>query len=607
MDEIMNRRTFSLQSDQLLLKEVIKKEFLAIEIWAVNDDNPNNNFSHFVAEDLNQSLASFVDKPILGYFAQGDFKAHEGKVAKDPENDITYWDNSKGEQILGVIRSKDKVEVREKDGKKWIVVSAVLWSNYNYHQIKKIIKDKHKQVSVEIYVVDSYFTDLEGNKLKAVELKTENNKKILIIKDDEGKEKSLPYGRFIEHITKFNLSGITILGSKMGIPIKPGVEGASLSVLDEKGKELFSRQQQALCFAYQKLDGEVEETDVNTFSKEDGGTMDNQDLNTGAQAPETENFAKEAVENTNEIPKLEQNADEGAENQCQNQEQNPQDANCQNSENCAKESCGEDGAPEENCKMEGEPEQECGNKMDQNCDQNCDNPGATEKPLEQNSEEAVNADLVEKNCDNCDGKEGFAAEPASATEESSADTSTQKYEDGEGGAEGPAGHSEEEYADLLSKYNELETAFEASQQALAAQEKRVAEMEDELKKVKMDCNEYLSVKEKYETENTELRTTIASLLSEKRYEQAKELMSQNGLTQEQRLAFLKKCQDGEYNDSYDNLKKDIALAYFDFNQTSSSTSHQAEDFSVSLTRTTPAAKSGRKSRAETLASYASGH
>ena len=289
-EKLLSKQTFDLQSDRILLKEIIKKEFLAIEIWAINDDNPNNNYSHFVADDYSKSLPSFINKPILGYFAQGDFKAHEGKNAKDEEMDVTYWDNK--EQILGFIRDKDKVEVREKEGKKWIVTTAVLWSNYNYHQIKKIIKDRRKKVSVEINVEDAYFTDLNGNKLNAIELKNDHT---LIVKDEEGKELKYKYGTYIEHITQFDLSGITILGSKMGTPIKEGIEGASLSLLDEMGKALFSRQQQALSFAYQKLDGEDEGVEANiNFSKEDKGEMDNQDLNVGVQeATVTENFAEQ--------------------------------------------------------------------------------------------------------------------------------------------------------------------------------------------------------------------------------------------------------------------------------------------------------------------------
>ena len=125
MDEqLMNgRRTFSLPSDQVLLLDIIKIEFLSIEIWAINDDNPNNNYSHFIADNFKDSIGSFVDKPILGYFSQGDFKAHEGKMTKDPETEVMFWDN--GEQILGLIRGKDKVEIKEKDGKQWITTTAL--------------------------------------------------------------------------------------------------------------------------------------------------------------------------------------------------------------------------------------------------------------------------------------------------------------------------------------------------------------------------------------------------------------------------------------------------------------------------------------------------
>lgn len=616
MDEqLMNgRRTFSLPSDQVLLLDIIKKEFLSIEIWAINDDNPNNNYSHFIANNFKDSIGSFVDKPILGYFSQGDFKAHEGKMTKDPETEVMFWDN--GEQILGLIRGKDKVEIKEKDGKQWITTTAVLWTRYNYHQIKKILKDKHKTVSVEINVEDSYFTDLEGNKLNAVELKTDNNKKVLVVKDENEKLVNIPYGKFIEHIKKFDLLGITILGSKMGVPIKPGITGASLSITDEQGNEAFTRQQQALCFAYQQLDNETE-TDVNTFSKEDEGEMNDQDSNIGMSAqpenvandtkklPEMEQNSAARENDSPNLPEMEKNEaelncgngnfeGEGQENQCNNQEPV---AECQSQENRTTEGCencdpadddaNDDQDPEDNCKMaasEGDtdgdskvPEMECG-----------DGDGVG----------------MENNCDNnyCGGEKGFAAEPASANE-----ASTQQYDDsGVGGAEGQTGHSEEDYASLLSKYDELMSNYESSQQALAAQETRVAEMENELEKVRKDCNEYLSVKETLEAKNAELSTAISQLLSEKRYEQAKELMSQQGLTQEQRMTFLKDCQDGKYNDSFDNLKKEIALAYFDFNNQSSS--RTTEDFAVNLlkTTTTNSAPKQTVSRSEKLAAYAKG-
>ena len=595
-EKLLGKQRFDLQSDRLLLKEIIKKEFLAIEIWAINDDDPNNNYSHFVAEDYARSLPSFVDKPILGYFAQGDFKAHEGQIAKDDEMDISYWDNSKGEQILGFIRDKDKVEVREKEGKKWIVTTAVLWSNYNYHQIKKIIKDKRKKVSVEIEVEDGYFTNLNGERLNAIELK---NDRTLIVKNNEGHEERYKYGTYIEHITKFDLSGITILGSKMGMPIKEGIEGASLSILDEMGKALFSRQQQALCFAYQKLDGQSDGVDANiTFSKEDKGEMDNQDLNVETLGtPTSENFeAKQPEEIEDKGATLDEPGD--AIKMEENQE-------CKMEENCKMDEheCKLDGEVEDNCKLQQENQEQENSDADghsENCaEEVC--PDCGKDPCECSATEDQNCKLAEdeENDDDDD-------DPANDTDDNCKNCKFEESTNDDHSADGPPGNSEEDYAVLLSKYNETKAALNECQEALAAQEKKYADQEAEFAKIKDDCDNYLELNKKYEVELEELRKAVFAMVSEKRFEQAKELMSQNGLTQEQRAAFLTKCQNGEYNESYESLKKDIALAYFDYNNGTSAKRNSDDDFSVSLTPSKNSVKSAPKTRAERLADYANG-
>ena len=603
-EKLLSKQTFDLQSDRILLKEIIKKEFLAIEIWAINDDNPNNNYSHFVADDYSKSLPSFINKPILGYFAQGDFKAHEGKNAKDEEMDVTYWDNK--EQILGFIRDKDKVEVREKEGKKWIVTTAVLWSNYNYHQIKKIIKDRRKKVSVEINVEDAYFTDLNGNMLKAIELK---NDKTLIVKDEEGKELKYKYGTYIEHITQFDLSGITILGSKMGIPIKEGIEGASLSLLNEMGKALFSRQQQALSFAYQKLDGKDEGVDANiNFSKEDKGEMDNQDLHVDIQNLAAENLGKLPEDVEDKGATLDEPGDEikmkevKEEQKQENHEQENSEADG-HSEKCA-EGC-EDGECncDNNCKnAEEDPEDDDHEDDDVHEDEckNCKN--SAEDPV--NECKNAEGELPKDNCNNCKNAEESDTDPATGVEDNCNNCKFEEGTNDDHSADGQTGNSEEDYAVLLSKYNETKAALEESQEALAAQEKKFAEQEEQMAKIKADCDNYLEVKKNYEVELEELRKAVFAMTAEKRSEQVLELMSQNGLTQEQRAAFLKKCQDGEYNNSFDDLKRDVALAYFDFNNNGTSAKRNSDDdFSVSLTSTQTPVKT-TKSRKERMADYA---
>jgi len=563
-EKLMGKRTFDLQSDEVLLKKYVEKQVLEIEIWAINDDNPNRNYSHFVAEDFEKNIPTFINKPILGYFSQGDFKAHEGTNKRDVENDIEYFDNQ--EQILGFIRANDKVEVREKDGKKWIVTTAILLTRYNYPQIKKIIKDRHKKVSVEVNIEDAYFTDLNGEFLNAVELKNDKNRTLVVI-NDEGKEEYYKFGTYIEHITRFDLSGITILGSKGGIPIKEGIEGASLSLLDVMEKGLFSRQQQALSFAYQQFDGvdcTTEGVVADKFSKEDKGEMDNQDLNV------------ELVMSEDKIDDDCQQVDQMQEHSAD--EVNPEEKECNELE-CheEKQDCDDDDDEE----IEEGKEEECKNSAEEP-EQNC------------------NHELEEQECKNCDNNEVFTeTETEPATDEVLANTESYS-EDLVENAEVQNVVSKEEYDSLLSKYDEAIKSLEECQAALATQENKYADQEKEMERIKEDCDNYLEVNKKYEVEIKEMKEAMFTMIAEKRSEQALELMSQEGLTVDQRTDFLNRCQKGEYNDSFELLKKDVALAYFDNTRINVSRNSSLNDFSAPLIHNT-VEQSAPKSRKERMA------
>ena len=108
---------FELNSDQIRVRDILgKKHFLEIEIFAISDENPNRNRSHFTLEAMKNGLESFKNKPILGFFNKGDFVSHQGRANYDPEYDLEYWDNSDGEQILGFIRDEDQIEIVERNG-----------------------------------------------------------------------------------------------------------------------------------------------------------------------------------------------------------------------------------------------------------------------------------------------------------------------------------------------------------------------------------------------------------------------------------------------------------------------------------------------------------
>ena len=149
----MNQRMiFELSPKQLKYKDILNKDFIELEIYAISDINPNRNGSHFTLEALQDAVASgnFKNKPIVGFFDKGDFGEHDGKMRYDSELDENYWDTDYGERILGFIRESDKVEVVQKGGLNWIKFTCVLCVQYCYKQVRKLLKDKTKKVSVEI-------------------------------------------------------------------------------------------------------------------------------------------------------------------------------------------------------------------------------------------------------------------------------------------------------------------------------------------------------------------------------------------------------------------------------------------------------------------------
>lgn len=228
-------KCFELDSNQIRIRDILNdKNFLEIEIFAISDANPNRNRSHFTLESMQKGLESFNDKPILGFFnKQGDFESHNGRVAYDPEEQVDYWDNSNGEQILGFIRQTDRKEIVERDGLHWICCTAMIYTQYNYKQVKKLLKDRKKKVSVEIAVLDSEMVD------------------------------------DIEYIKEFDLKGITILGSRNGIQVKEGIEGAGLSILEVFDAARFSGQKQTIIQAYSQLEDDEKNKEDGNLAIED--------------------------------------------------------------------------------------------------------------------------------------------------------------------------------------------------------------------------------------------------------------------------------------------------------------------------------------------------
>lgn len=220
MENEIKTMKFELNSKQLKYRDILNKEFLELEVWAISDINPNRNNSHFTKESMENALSSFKNKPIVGLFQKDDFVDHAGKIDYDNELHKQFWNVESGERILGVIRESDPVELVEKDGLNWIKFRCILWVQYCYKQVRKLLKDRTKKVSVEI-----------------------------TIKNSEEDEKG------VLQINEFVLNGVTILGTKNGRKVIEAIPDAHLSILEDlEENESFNEQKKMLTFAYQQID-----------------------------------------------------------------------------------------------------------------------------------------------------------------------------------------------------------------------------------------------------------------------------------------------------------------------------------------------------------------
>ena len=237
---------FEVDGSQIDFKSLLKKEFLELTMKPISTANPNRNNSWFTRESLIASKETFKNKPILGYFENGDFVSHNGEWKEDPETDLDYWDTTgaKGERPIGLIRENDEVQIVDdpKTGLSWVVLTCALWTQYNYKQVKRLLKDAKKAKQ-------------NGGPVKNVSVEVD-------ITDWEMMENG------VMKINAFNLVGITILGSRNGVKVEPGIADAELSVVGLMGTDVYEKQLHNLRLAYEKLDGSEQ------LNKEDFSEME---------------------------------------------------------------------------------------------------------------------------------------------------------------------------------------------------------------------------------------------------------------------------------------------------------------------------------------------
>lgn len=330
---------------------------------AISSANPNRNGSWFTKESMERSIGTFVNKPILGYFKQGDFVSHNGEWKVDGETDLPYFDtwDTEGERILGIIRESDERKIIQgSDGLYWITFTCALWSQYNFKQVKRLIKDARrakknggpaKNISVEVDILD--YEMLENGVMK---------------------------------INEFELIGVTILGSRNGIKVEPGIENAELSVVDVMGRELYDRQVQALRLAYEKLDNSTEVKEEKNMEEVLNSTEEFE-----------QNVATEEVVTDTSISETSDSSTENFEDTCSETE----GASCECGTAAeAEEACGEERTDECGGKCE-EVCPDCG-KAPCECEEKAVECGGTHEAMDAESCEAKETIREENSCEECE-------------------------------------------------------------------------------------------------------------------------------------------------------------------------------------------------------------
>ena len=250
--------------NQVEIKKLLGKDFLELSMRTVSSANPNRNGSWFTKEAQEKALPTYDDRPILAYFTNGDFVSHDGEWKNDSETGMDFWDTlgARGERPIGTIRGKDRKEVvyDESTGLYWTEITCALWTQYSYRQVKRLIEDAKAAA-------------LTGGPTKSISVEVDIN-------DYE----ELPNG--VLKINDYTLQGITILGSRNGKKVEPGIEGAQLSVLDVISNGLYEKQRHALMQAYERLDTSLKQKEENNMPTADEGKLNQEPVAGDATNPE---------------------------------------------------------------------------------------------------------------------------------------------------------------------------------------------------------------------------------------------------------------------------------------------------------------------------------
>ena len=535
---------FDLDSKNIKIKNILEtKDFIKLEIWAISNIYPNNNNSHFPLHTMEKNVedGNFYDKPALGKWnsINGDLEVHNSQIKYDSEYDTVYFDYENGETPMGTIRQSDNVEIRDgKDGLKWIVFTAVLWTKYNYNAVKKLLRSRKKKVSVEVSVTKWHYDEND-----------------------------------IEIFDEWTFDGVTILGNlpNTTTPAEAGIPDAHLTILEKIEDAVFNKQVKVVQFECNSLEKENQNLEKEQENFEDKQVI-NSDNDADLYKEENEKGATKLLTYEQKRSILEEKLNYLAKDIIEEEKEEGQccefyvwvadftDSEVFFSLNGVyykatyeiKEE--DDGSTEAFIDFENKEKQLRSWK-----DFDSESVEESKRCSEENAESVEESKRCsEENAESVEESKRCSEEDSDSVEESVKENSddTCKMCDFKVEINGELVSGEK----LFEMYNELVSNFENQN----------VEIENLTKK----CNEY-------EGEISNLKLDIQKVAYEKLSEFAYNLAKESDLDEDTCKEFSSKCLNGDY-ETEEDVTKDIAFAIFKNSKKTKENSVQTEEFSVKL-------------------------
>lgn len=165
----MENKQFSLAALYEIDDSYDSDRFLKLRIRVMHEGK-NYNGSTFDVEGMEDAEASISNVPILAnvvFDKDGlpDFGGHDMSIEQDVMADDGSYRIMYKEQPIGVVPETNSYEIAEFEGKKYVYVDAYVWRGYSNYAEDLILQNKTTDISMEVNVDSSEFSEQEQSLL----------------------------------------------------------------------------------------------------------------------------------------------------------------------------------------------------------------------------------------------------------------------------------------------------------------------------------------------------------------------------------------------------------------------------------------------------------